>query len=122
MAKKETGETEELDDVETDESDAPSREEVKSWIAEAISEALTGSSSEEEDEDDDDDDKGSTSSLSLKDIEEATRRAVASAMKEIRPAAKKAAPKKAAPKKEPEVAPDEPGKKSWTARLWGTDD
>ena len=121
MAKKETGETEELDDVETDESDAPSREEVKSWIAEAISEALSGSSSEEEDEEDDDD-KGSTSSLSLKDIEEATRRAVASAMKEIRPPAKKAAAKKAAPKKEPEVAPDEPGKKSWTARLWGSDD
>ena len=61
MAKKETGETEELDDVETDESDAPSREEVKSWIAEAISEALTGSSDEEEEEEDDDDDSGTTS-------------------------------------------------------------
>jgi hypothetical protein len=37
------------------------------------------------------------------------------------PAKKTTAVKKAAPKKEPEVEPTQPGKTSWSKKLWGTE-
>lgn len=112
-------ESTDLDDdveVDTDSDGQIDKATVQGWVREILAEALPTMS-------DDDDDEVEASepvkALTIKDVEEATRRVVADAMKPLRATAKKAAPKKAAPVKEPEDVPVEPGRKTWTERLWG---
>jgi cell division ATPase FtsA len=120
MAKNETGETEDVEEAaeEVAEAESLTEDRVKHLIAEAL-ESFTGI---DVDSDDEEGEHATPSKgLSVKDIEEATRRAVEEAMKPLR-AAKKAAPaKKAASKPDPEPQPVEPKRKSWTERLWGTE-
>lgn len=104
------------------EAEEITEDKVKGWIAEAI-EGLTGAlNPDAEDDVDGDDEVDEPQAVTMKDVEEATRRAVEEAMKPLR-AAKKAAPKKAAakPKPDPEPMPVEAKKKSWSERLWGTE-
>ena len=119
MAKNET--SEEVEEVEEEVEETASVDEatVKTWVKEALEDFLPrlGGKVEETEEE-----VEQTSSLTLKDIEEATRRAVEEAMKPLRAVSTKKAPvKKAAPKKEPEDIPTEPGRKTWTERLWGAE-
>lgn len=117
MVKNETGEeVEELEEVE--ETESVDEATVKNWVKEALEDFLprlgakTEAVKEEAEE---------TSHFTLKDIEEATRRAVAEAMKPLRAATKKAPVKKAPEKKEPEDVPTEPGRRTWTERMWGSE-
>ena len=117
MAKNETSEeVEELEEVE--EIESVDEATVKNWVKEALEDFLPrlGAKTEAVEEEAED-----TSHFTLKDIEEATRRAVAEAMKPLRATAKKAPVKKAEPKKEPEDVPTEPGRRTWTERLWGAE-
>ena len=116
MAKNET--SEEVEEVEEEVEETASVDEA-TVVKEALEDFLPrlGGKVEETQEE-----VEQTSSLTLKDIEEATRRAVAEAMKPLRAVSTKKAPvKKAAPKKEPEDIPTEPGRKTWTERLWGAE-
>ena len=119
MAKNETSEevTEETEEVE--ETESVDEATVKGWVKEALEDFLPRLGGKVEDVEEE---AEHTSSLTLKDIEEATRRAVAEAMKPLRATAKKAVPaKKTAPKKEPEDTPTEPGRRSWAERMWGAE-
>lgn len=122
MAKLENGDvdpnTTDADTDDVDDTETIDKATVQGWVREVLAEVIPTMSSN--DDDDVDDAPEPTRGLTIKDVEEATRRAVAEAMKPLRATAKKAAPKKAAaPVKEPEDVPVEPGRKTWTERLWG---
>lgn len=109
---------EDLDEAtdEVIEAESITEEKVRHWIAEAI-EAITNV---DVDGDEEEGEHAEPSKMvTLRDVEEATRRAVEEAMKPLRAAKKPAPKKKPEAKVEPEPMPMEAKKKTWAEKMWG---
>ena len=107
------------DEEEVEEHVEPSRDDIRGMIREELSEFLAdlkgGPPAPEEPGAPEETDEPL---MSVRAIEQATKKAVREAMQELQ-ARKPATPKKAVAKAPPEPTPEEPKKKGLAERLWG---